>query len=93
MNKKHTIKEARHKRSEKAAALAALGSGAISLREALRTPPAPLLRCDLYEVMMATAGIGRERARKLCERAQVWPHTQLEQLTLPERERIVALLD
>lgn len=89
---RHPINEARAARRSKAEAVADLVSGRLGLVQALQHPPASLNGADLYEVLMAAPGLGRESVRVVCERAGVWPHVRLADIETADRQRLVAAL-
>jgi hypothetical protein len=87
-----TIDNARVQRAARSAALAALADGQASLSESLLQPPTPLLRVDLWVVLLACPKLGRAGARQVCERANVWPHLKLISLSPAQRQSVVDAL-
>lgn len=51
-----------------------------------------LSRVRLWTVMLRAPHFGEKGAKRVCERAKVWPETRLGDLTTEERDRIVAAL-
>ena len=87
-----SLRIARRRRSQRAAALATLAESRGSLAEAVREPPSALKRAPLWVVLLAWPGMGPAKARRACERAQVWPLTPLGELTARELERLDEVL-
>ena len=81
-----SIDEARKCRAASAAAMGRLRTGRFSLTEVLRTTPEALRNVDLWAVLLACPGIGKDKARTVCERAHVWPHLTLAELTPRQRK-------
>ena len=69
-----------------------LAAGEITLDAILQSDAKILSRCRLWTVMLKTPHFGEKGAKKVCERAKVWPETRLGDLTTEERDRIVACL-
>lgn len=84
-----SVARARLHRAAKGRALDLLGSGALSLRETVREPPKALLHTSLWAVLLRAPGVGPETARRVCERAQVWPLSTLEELIPGERRAVI----
>lgn len=84
-----TIERARRARAAQGVALAGLATGRIPLSEALRHPPKALRSVDLYVCLMRTPGMGKDRCRQVCERAHVWPHLTLEELSIDQRMALI----
>jgi len=87
--KRGSIEHARQIRAARSRALFHLEEGETSLREVLRDPPGCFLGVDLWPILLATKGVGKETARDICQRAAVWPHTELGQFTRRQRFRII----
>lgn len=87
-----SIDGARAQRAARSAALAALADGQADLSESLLQPPTPLQTVDLYAVLLACPKLGREGARQVCERANVWPHLKLISLSPTQRQALVDAL-
>lgn len=92
MGDKATVEQARAQRSAQADAMRSLSDGSKSAAEALSEPPTALLSADVYDVLMRCASLGRESVRRTLERAGVWPHTRLGELSPEQRQAIVAAL-
>lgn len=89
MSDRFDIHEARKARDARNHELNRLEEGTLELVEALREPPVALKKTDLYLVLLACHGLGREGARTVCERSHVWPHTHLGDLTKRERADLI----
>lgn len=76
---------ARECRRRKALALRTLGTQRAALRAALSVTPEALKTASIHEVLLACPGIGRIKARRILEAAQVWPYTTMAELTDEER--------
>jgi ribosomal protein S13 len=59
----------------------------------LSAPPSALIGADLYAVLRACPGLGRERVRAIIERSDVWPHKRLGELNERERSALVRELE
>jgi hypothetical protein len=88
----HDIAHARLRRSQRATALAALETGQADIAQALRSVPAALSTTDLWVLLLACPGIGRTKARIVCERARVFPNTPLGQLSAQQRHAVIDCL-
>lgn len=89
---RHPIEEAREAKEARALFLKKLGRGDLKPSLVLRKPPVALKNTDIYEILLASHGLGREGVRTVLERAVVWPHTHLGDLTANERARLRAAL-
>lgn len=83
------IEYARKIRTARAATLAQLGCGKLSLRTAIKLPPAELQEAEVYDVCIAAKGLGRTGARNVFERAGVWPHLLMDELTSAQRMQLI----
>lgn len=83
---------ARAQRRARGQALADLAAGSLVATEVVREPPDALGSVDLYDVLRKCPGLGRESVRRICERAAVWPHTPMSELTEAQRSAIVLAL-
>lgn len=92
MPRKLSIDAARSQRAARATALADLAAGRLSATEAVREPPAALRAADVYDVLRKCPGLGRESVRRVCERAGVWPHTPMAELSEAQRSAIILAL-
>jgi hypothetical protein len=70
-------------------ALEALRDGQVSLRSVLIKSPPELATTDLYDIVLATPGIGHSATRTIFERAGLWPHIQLASSTKLQRQRLI----
>ena len=86
------INAARAAKEARASSLENLREGRIKVGEVLTEPPDALKRTDIWDILLATHGLGREGARTACERARVWPHTFLGKLTKSERQSLIRAL-
>lgn len=86
------VEHARAARRSRNQALADLSSGALEASKAVREPPEALLSVDLYDVLMRCQSLGRESVRQVCERAGVWPHMRMAELTDAQRAALVLAL-
>lgn len=89
MSHRFPIDEARAARDARNRALDRLEEGSLKLVEVLREPPDALKGAELYRVLLATHGVGKESARTICERAHVWPLVDLGMLTKRERADLI----
>lgn len=87
-----TIEHARKVRAKRAAALKQLEGGYSSLREAIANPPGYFLGVDIWVLLQAPPGMGPASARLVCERSDVWPHTEMMSLTVDQRLRLLEQL-
>lgn len=85
-DKAHAAREQRRAQSQ---ALADLSVGKLVATAVVREPPEPLRCVDLYDVLRKCPGLGREGVRRICERAAVWPHTPLSELTEAQRSAVI----
>jgi len=85
----YPIKLAREHKAQKAKALAALREGNLSLREVLRDRPEPLLGVDIYEILLATKGLGPKTAQLVLMKSVVWPYVRLSRLSKVDQGRIL----
>lgn len=92
MPDKFPIDEARAAKEARALALADLEEGRIKAAEVLREPPVALKKTDIWAILLACRGLGREGARRVCVDANVWPHTHLGDLTKRERADLIRVL-
>jgi hypothetical protein len=76
---------ARRVRAERSEALRKLRSGELSLRKVLTRTPVALQEADAYEVFIAARGLGKEGCRLVFERAGVWPHRIMDELSREHR--------
>lgn len=83
---------ARRTRSRRLEIFAQLESSRLSILELLDAPPPAVEGADLWDVLLRVPKLGRSGIRTLCERAQVWPHLQIRELTEAELSRIEDLL-
>ena len=84
-----TVDKARKGRAKRGTALAALAQGRYPLRDAVRDPPKTLVTCPLYRVLQAAPGMGPQKVRDTCERANVWPLLQLGELSPHQRQSVI----
>lgn len=70
-----------------------LNEGVFSLRDALENPPDFVAEMDVYDITLTLRGYGREKCRTLFERAGIWPHTQVDELSPTEIEALVRLVE
>lgn len=89
MGDRYDIEEARKAKDARNRELARLEEGGLKLAEALREPPEALKKTDIWAVLLACRGLGKEGARRVCVDAHVWPHTHLGDLTKRERAGII----
>lgn len=87
-----SITAARKRRADRAAALAEIAEGRLHLTVVIREPPRALLGTDLYDVLMRCPGLGKETTRTVCERASVWPHTLVGELTAAQQSAVILAL-
>lgn len=87
-----SIDEAREAKAKRDAVLYELAEGDRVLSAVLRHPPEPLAKTDLYDILLSTPGLGREGVRQVCERARVWPHTHMKDLSSIQRALIIKAL-
>ena len=87
-----TVDAARAVRSERAQVLAEIALGRRKATDVLRRPPACARELDVYDVVRAIRGFGRDRTRVIFERADVWPHTHVDELTAAQRTRLIDVL-
>lgn len=76
-----SIDHARRRRAAKAAALATLETRQVTLMQTLREPPTALKTVSLYQVLLATPGLGERGATRLCKENSIWPLSPLIALT------------
>lgn len=86
------IDEARAAKAARDSWIRKLGEGRVKASAVLRKPPEPLKKTDIWEILLACRGLGREGVRVILERAVIWPHTGLGELTKNERYRIIKCL-
>ena len=86
---KYDIDDARKAKAARAHALESLEKGEVKPAEILREPPVALKKTDIWDILLACHGLGREEVRVILERASIWPHTQLGLLTKRERLDII----
>lgn len=89
------LKEARKHRHRVATAFKLLESGEITLENLLTRQDIKahsLAKVDLWDVLRRAPNLGRKGAQKVCERAKVFPHTRMRELTDDERSRIIDAL-
>jgi hypothetical protein len=84
---------AREVRAFRSAYLHELNDGVFSLRDALENPPDFIAEMDVYDITLALRGYGRERCRILFERTGIWPHTQVDELSITAIQALVALVE
>lgn len=84
-----TVQHARSVKSARAALLARLGSGELSLRKVIKLPPVELREAEVYYVCIAARGLGRTGTRTVFERAGVWPHLIMDELTTAQRAQLI----
>jgi hypothetical protein len=89
---RYPIDAARYKRQQKARALQAVESGYWPVRVVLARIPDALGNTDIWAVLMHAPTLGSKGAREVLERAAVFPHTKLGQLTRRERGDILRAL-
>jgi hypothetical protein len=83
------IEEARQAKAARASALEDLREGSLKPADCLRKPPDALKKTDIWEILLASKHLGKEGARTILERARVWPHTRLGDLTRTEKYAII----
>lgn len=83
-----SLERARSRKTARAFALATVHESYDTLAAAVRGATGELRRCPLWLVLLAWPGMGPRRARRVCERADVWPLTPLDELTSRELERL-----
>jgi len=91
-SKRFPIKDARERKAARSKALSDLACGALSPAAVVREPPEALERVDVYDALLHCASLGRESVRQVLERARVWPHTRLGELSPEQRGAIIACL-
>lgn len=86
-----SIEHARELRSQRAGVLRELGAGKLKVREIIAGNPSPgcIDTLDVYDILLRAKGLGRDTCRVMFERAGVWPHTRLLDLTPAQRERLL----
>jgi hypothetical protein len=89
-----SVEHARAAKEARARALHGLQNGTASLRSLLVVGRRhswfpPLENTEVYDVCMATRGLGASGCRQLFERASVWPHIVMSELTPAQREALV----
>lgn len=84
-----SIEHARLVRQARAEILGTLRDGSRSLRETLRSPPACLKRCTVYEVIIASHNMGPTGTAKVLEICGVSPITTMEDCPDYIRGRII----
>jgi len=93
MAKRYDTLHARRVRKQRAHILTRLEEGRVvflDVLEAKRTGFQVLRRADVWEILLHVPRLGRNGARQVCERAGVWPHTRIGELSSAQRQ---ALLD
>jgi len=85
-----SIEYARRVRTERANLFLSLAAGVVSLREILIGSQLPLClhEAEVYDVCISARGLGREGARQVFERADVWPHLLMCELSTQQRRAI-----
>lgn len=85
-----SIEHARRIRTERANTFLGLAAGIVSLRALLRSNKQMLClrEAEVYDVCISARGLGREGARQVFERAYVWPHLLMSELTGAQRRAI-----
>ncbi len=64
--------------------------GEFTLRDVLETPEDyEMRRCDVYDILRRSPKLGKTGARRILEKAKIWPHTALEDLDETELEKII----
>lgn len=89
MPNRFDIEEARQAKAARASALEDLREGTLRPADCLRKPPEALRKTDIWEVLLACKHLGKEGVRTILERAHVWPHTRVGDLTRNERYLII----
>jgi hypothetical protein len=85
-----SVDHARTVRSDRAKLLAELRAGTRSPRDVFEhRAPSCALEMDAYDILLAVRGLGRERCRTIFERADVWPHTHVDELSTSQVEAIL----
>lgn len=80
-----SIENARRRKAQKAAALSTVHTLYGTLAEAVTEPQGALGSALLWHLLLAWPGVGPTKARRICEQADVWPLSRLDQLTSVER--------
>lgn len=83
------IDRAREIRRAKAIALEQLESGSLDLVVALRKSPRALRGTAIYDILVATQGLGPIGAKITLEGAALWPMLCLGEITPAQRDRII----
>lgn len=65
-----------------------LKEGVLTLPDVLNDPRL-MKPCRLWTVLMATPRLGEKGVKRLCEAANVWPETRMQDLSTTERERLL----
>lgn len=92
MSRYEDTRKARLVRKERARILAELERGTRAIHDLLDAPPDTVGGADLWDVLLHVPKLGRSGIKQTCERAQVWPHHRLQDLTEDEVERLKAAL-
>ena len=91
-SRQKALRKARKTRRLVAAAFTSLENGQLTLWSVLEDPPDVLKHVDIWDVMRRSPKLGREGTTKCLQRAKVWPHITLGNLTEEERSAIRANL-
>lgn len=83
------LARARKVRRQAAAHLAALEAGESSVREILVKMPPPMKPVTLWTLLKRTPTLGEVRAKKVCEKAQVWPMVRLGNMSPEARTAVL----
>ena len=92
MSARRNLKAARKRRHKIASELNALSSGRVTLIEILEAPSASLGRVRVFDVLRRTPKLGEAGAKKICQRAEVWPTDRLVAVPLVKRRKMIELL-
>jgi hypothetical protein len=86
------VEEAREKRRQQLEMLAQLESGVLHVRGLLRRTPDALNNCTIYDVLIRCPRLGRKSVRLVLEKANVFSHTSMVELTSKERRALLSHL-
>lgn len=84
-----SIEIARKRKRKRAVALAAVATGRLPLRDALRDGHRGLGTCPVWRLLLTAPGLGSTGVRNTLERAKVWPLLTLDELTELQRQAIL----
>lgn len=86
------LAKGRKQRQRTGRALRILENGGVNVIQILEEAPEAYARVPIFDLLRRTPSMGREGAKKILVRAEVWPYDRLVQIPLPTRRKIISLL-